>query len=196
MRKVLLGVLLIAGLAFATWFCFLENPLMEDNTASLIGVRHPALFLVYTALNGVSFCLGALAMYRAYGSRNLPGRISALFAPAMLLVILFTQGELVDGEIAFAPITKTIHWTATVIYVLSVVASLSLLFFLKRKQVRGFAALCVIATAIVPGMIFTILTIGKSGLFEAIPIWMVYILLFLVNCTKIFPMKETANESL
>jgi len=189
-RKVLLGVLLVAGFVFAAWFCLLENPLLEENTASLIGVRYPVQFVVFSTLNGASFCLGALAMYRKYNFRSRLGTICALTAPVMLLVTLLTQGDLVDGEITFSGTTKVIHWTATILFILGVVASLALLFFMLRKRVRGFTALCAITLSIVIGMIVTILTIGKSGLFEAVPIWLMYILLFLVNCTNLFPLRK------
>jgi len=155
-NKWFLGSLLLAGFAFVTCYCFLENPLLEENTASLIGVRHPFLFLIWNILTGAAFFFNIMAMYRTY---RCPYRIG--------------KG-------------------AAITYMVCIAASMGLLFFYARRQARRFNLLFVLVAATAAAMLTIFLTLGKSGLFEAVPVWMVYIILFLVNCTGLFtpPKKE------
>ena len=44
-------------------------------------------------------------------------------------------------------------------------------------------------------MLVILLTVGKSGLLELVPMWIAMILLFLVNFTEIYPVTEQAAVS-
>jgi len=185
-HKWFLGGLLIAGFIFVTCYCFLENPLLEENTASLIGVRHPFLFLIWNILTGAAFFFNIMAMYETYRCPYRVGKGAAWTALLMLPVMYIFQGNLVDGEVVFTSAVKAVHWVAAIVYMVSIAASMGLLFFHARRQVRRFTVLFALVAASAIGMLAIFLTLGKSGLFEAVPVWMVYIILFLVNCTSLF----------
>jgi len=185
-NKWFLGGLLVTGFVFVTCYCFLENPLLEENTASLIGVRHPFLFLIWNILTGAAFFFNILAMYETFCCTNHLGKGAVWTALLTLPVMYIFQGKLVDDEVVLTGTVKAVHWVAAILYMVCIAASMGLLFFYARKQVRRFNVLFAIVAVTAIGMLTIFLTLGKSGLFEAVPVWMVYIILFLVNCTKLF----------
>jgi len=194
--KWFLGSLLVAGFVFVTCYCFLENPLLEENTASLVGVRHPFLFLIWNILTGAAFFFNIMAMYKIRRCPYRIGRVAAWTALLMLPVMYIFQGKLVDGEVVFTSTVKAVHWVAAIVYMVCIAASMGLLFFYARRQARRFNLLFVLVAATAIAMLAIFLTLGKSGLFEAVPVWMVYIILFLVNCTGLFapPRKEEGEN--
>ncbi|MDR0531108.1 MAG: hypothetical protein LBG83_03465 [Oscillospiraceae bacterium] len=191
-NKVFLGVLLAAGFAYVTFFCFLENPLLEENTASLIGVRHPALFFVWNLLTGAAFFFNCRAMYATWQCKNRLGRIAIWAALCAVPVIYFIHGQWNGETVVFPGVTKAVHWTATIVFMVGNAAALAIGFFHARKQSpRFFNRLLALVIALVVALLVVFFTIGKSGLFEAAPIWVVYVMLFLVNCTGRRPLPES-----
>ncbi|MCL2106971.1 MAG: hypothetical protein FWH26_07960 [Oscillospiraceae bacterium] len=193
-NKFFLGALLIVGFVYVTVFCFLENPLLEENTASLIGLKYPALFFLWLTLTGAAFFFNSRAMYLSYGCRSIVGRAAIWAALCALPVIFFVHGEILEsGEIFYPGVSKPVHWAATIIFMLGDALSIGILFIYACKKVKRFRWLCVGIGGIVAGMLAVFFIFGKSGLFETAPIWLAYVMLFLVNCTGLFALpKETA----
>jgi len=195
--KRFLGGLLIAGFAYATFFCCLANPLLEDNTASIVGLRYPKLFFAWQVLTGAALAFNLLAMYHTYRCpkplRTLgKGAVwTALFCQPFMY---FVHGDIIDGEVVFSDATKSVHWFFSILFMVAVFASMALLFLHARGLVKRFNVLFIFVSVVVVLMLLVFFTIGKSGLFEAIPLWTVYVLLFLINCTKAFAPPEKQSD--
>ena len=188
-NKGFLGALLILGFAYVTYFCFVGgDPWLETNTASMIGVRHPAQFFLWLLLTGAVFFFNNRAMYENYHCPNRLGRALAWAALFAFPVVFLVNGQIINGEVVLEGIRKVIHWSATGAFIACNALAILLVFLYARRQARRFNILCAGVVAVVAGMLAILLTIGKSALFEAVPIWAAYIMLFLVNCTGLFPL--------
>ena len=43
-------------------------------------------------------------------------------------------------------------------------------------------------------MLVLLATVGKNGIIESLPMWAVYLLLFLINFTKLFDVEKTEEK--
>ncbi|MCL2301586.1 MAG: hypothetical protein FWC27_15705 [Firmicutes bacterium] len=192
-----LGVLLAAAFAFVTGFALMRNPLLEENTASLLGLRYPKMFFLWQLLVGLAYMYGTLALYHAFDCpqplRGVGKALAWLGVPCQA-VIYFVHGEIAGGTVTYPGATKPIHWTATILLMAGILLSVGIAFFHARKQVRRFGVLLAALSAVLAGMLLVFFTIGKSGLFEAVPLWVLFILLFLANCTKPFAPPELQSQ--
>ena len=184
-----LGALLAVTFAYVTCFAFLRNPLLEDNTASLIGLDYPLLFFFWQLLVGLSLVYGILAVYHIYGCPEplrTVGKIAAWTSPPCQAIIYFVHADIENGEIVYLGVKREIHWAATIIFMLAVLLSAGIAFYGAGKKVRRFNALLIAIGAVALAMAAVFFTVGKSGLFETAPLWALLAMLFLVHCTKLF----------
>ena len=195
--KRFLGALLAVTFAYVTFFTFLRNPLLEENTSSLIGLRYPKMFFLWQLLVGLALMYGTLALYHAYDCpkplRTI-GKAVAWTGPPCQVIIYFVHAEIAGEEILYPGATKPVHWAATVVFILGVLAGVGIAFFHARRRVRRFSILLGAIGIAAAAMLIVFFTIGKSGLFESIPLWAMLIMLFLAHCTPWFRLPEEAGE--
>ncbi|MDR2686670.1 MAG: hypothetical protein LBB75_02880 [Oscillospiraceae bacterium] len=193
--KRFLGALLAVTFAYVTFFTFLRNPLLEENTASLLGLRYPGLFFLWQMLVGLALMCGTLAVYHAYGCPKPLRTIGKAFAwigPPCQAIIYFVHGEIVEEEFVYPGITYPVHFTASIVLIVAILFSVGIAFFLARRRARRFNALLGAIGAVAAAMLAIFFTIGKSGLFESAPLLAVLLMLFLVHCTPWFRLPEEA----
>jgi len=183
-NKIFLGSLLAVGFVYVTCYCFLENPMLADNTASLVGVRHPVLFFGWTLLTASAFFFNCRALYAAWDCKNRVGRVAIWLALFSVPVLYIFNGWIENGEVVLEGPRKVIHWVATIMFIACNATAIGIGFFHARKQSpRFYNIMLALLAVIVAAMLVVLLTIGKSGLLEVIPVLAAYIMLFLVNCT-------------
>ncbi len=187
-KKLLVAVLFMA-LIFNVIFGCLRNPLGEDNTISWIGYDHPVGFLVWGGLTAAAFFLNILHIYRKYGYTGKIGTAALYAAPFMACTVIFVNDW--GWE-------HVVHWIGAIGFIALNGAAL-LLFFLHNFKKHISYKLTTFGVAIMLlSMLVVLLTVGKSGLLELIPIWIALLLLFLINCTELYPVidkKETAPKA-
>ena len=185
-NKYFLGGLLITAFIYSTVLCFFRNPLVPDNTISMIGVEFPPLFLIWILLNGCAFFFCHITMEKTYQWNTKLGRSLKWGALIAMPVFYFVNATMVDGVPVYLGVSKPIHWAAAIIFIGCNAAAMGFLFIYARKQMPRFNIFIWVIIAMVVCMLAVIIFIGKSALFEAIPSWLSYIMLFLTNCTNLF----------
>lgn len=187
-RRVLVAVLFMA-LIFNVIFGCLRNPLGEDNTISWIGYDHPIGFLFWGALTGSAFFLNILHIYRKYGYTGKIGTVALYAAPFMACSFVFINDW--GWE-------HVVHWIGAIGFIALNGAAILLFLLHNFKKHISYKITTFAVALMLLSMLVILLTVGKSGLLELIPIWLALILLFLINCTDFYPVidkKETTPKA-
>ena len=176
--KALCVSLLLMALVFNVIFGCLRNPLGEDNTISWIGYDHPFGFIVWGTLTAAAFYVSISRIYRRYNYSGKLGTAALHIAPFMAATFVFINDW--GWE-------HVIHWIGAIGFIALNCAALLLFFLHNFKKHISYKITTFAVAAMLLAMLVILLTIGKSGLLELVPIWISMILLILINTTDIYP---------
>lgn len=176
--KALCVSLLLMALVFNVIFGCLRNPLGEDNTISWIGYDHPFGFIVWGTLTAAAFYVSISRIYRRYNYSGKLGTAALHIAPFMAATFVFINDW--GWE-------HVIHWIGAIGFIALNGAALLLFFLHNFKKHVSYKTTTFAVAAMLLAMLVILLTIGKSGLLELVPIWISMILLILINTTDIYP---------
>lgn len=176
--KALCVSLLLMALVFNVIFGCLRNPLGEDNTISWIGYDHPFGFIVWGTLTAAAFYVSISRIYRHYNYSGKLGTAALHIAPFMAATFVFINDW--GWE-------HVIHWIGAIGFIALNGAALLLFFLHNFKKHVSYKITTFAVAAMLLAMLVILLTIGKSGLLELVPIWISMILLILINTTDIYP---------
>ena len=176
--KALCVSLLLMALVFNVIFGCLRNPLGEDNTISWIGYDHPFGFIVWGTLTAAAFYVSISRIYRRYNYSGKLGTAALHIAPFMAATFVFINDW--GWE-------HVIHWIGAIGFIALNGAALLLFFLHNFKKHISYKITTFAVAALLLAMLVILLTIGKSGLLELVPIWISMILLILINTTDIYP---------
>ncbi len=176
--------LLVFGFVFITFYGFLKNP--REFTASMIGLDFPWAFRGWGVFSTMAVFVNIMLMYNKYGFNRKGCVISASIGCAMLFVTINVPsfGE----ELVLSSLRCMSHWTGALGFAFLVAAPVVIFLFNMsfRKKNKKFRLLFFGFSATLLLMIILLVTVGKDGIIENIPMWAVYIVLFLVNYTDAF----------
>ena len=85
-----------------------------------------------------------------------------------------------------------LHWIGAIGFIALNGAALLLFFLHHFKTHISYKITSFAVAGMLLAMLVILLTVGKSGLLELVPMWIAMILLFLVNFTEIYPVTEQA----
>lgn len=176
--KALCVSLLLMALVFNVIFGCLRNPLGEDNTISWIGYDHPFGFIVWGTLTAAAFYVSISRIYRRYNYSGKLGTAALHIAPFMAATFVFINDW--GWE-------HVIHWIGAIGFIALNGAALLLFLLHNFKKHISYKITTFAVAAMLLAMLVILLTIGKSGLLELVPIWISMILLILINTTDIYP---------
>lgn len=176
--KALCVSLLLMALVFNVIFGCLRNPLGEDNTISWIGYDHPFGFIVWGTLTAAAFYVSISRIYRRYNYSGKLGTAALHIAPFMAATFVFINDW--GWE-------HVIHWIGAIGFIALNGAALLLFFLHNFKKHVSYKITTFAVAVMLLAMLVILLTIGKSGLLELVPIWISMILLILINTTDIYP---------
>ena len=190
--KTISLIALIFGCAFITWYGFLKNP--REFTASMIGLDFPWEFRGWGVFSTAAVFMNIMLMYNKFNYNNRLGIIAGSIgcAALYLTINLPSFGE----ELVLTSARCMGHWTGALLFAVCGSAPVVLFLFsmaFKRKN-KKFIMVSVAFAALLAVMLVLLITIGKDGLIENIPMWGVYAVLFLVNYTHIFDEKTEPEK--
>uniref|UniRef100_UPI003FEF3B6E hypothetical protein n=1 Tax=Candidatus Fimivicinus sp. TaxID=3056640 RepID=UPI003FEF3B6E len=184
-RKLCMAILLIA-LVYNVIFGCVRNPLGEENTISWIGYDHPFGFLAWGGLTAAAFFLNISYLYRRYHYAGKIGTVALYTAPMMAMTVIFINDW--GWE-------HVLHWIGAIGFIALNGAALLLFFLHNFKKHISYKITSFAVAGMLLAMLVILLTIGKSGLLELIPMWIAMVLLFLVNFTDLYPVMEQAPSA-
>lgn len=87
------------------------------------------------------------------------------------------------------------HWTGALVFAFCCAAPIVMfLLHMAKMKNKKFVALTVVFCAVLVAMLVLLATVGKDGIIESLPMWATYLLLFLVNFTSLFDIKNAEKK--
>ena len=184
---------LIAGFVFFTVYGFIDNPDLA-KTASVIGKTHPRLFVWWAVFSGISLFLNLQYLYKINSFRD--GKLAKvgnictyLGVFCIFACVNIPSVEPEDGK----PLQMVAHWSMALLFAAFFAAAIIVFLLHKsiQKSVKHIIMLAVLSLTLVL-MVVLLLIFGKSGGIESIPMWVAYIIVFLMNYAK--PFQESKSR--
>lgn len=184
---------LIVGCAFITWYGFLSFPeqfgnILTDITASMLGLRYPWYFKLWGVLASLSIFTNTLYMYRKNNYYGKGGIIVTSLGCASIFITVNVPSAGLDLVMTARCIS---HWATALIFAFLGAAGIVIFLFHKCKEKdTKYIVATVIFVAVLVVMLILLVTVGKSAFIENLPMWVAYLLLFVINFTSFFDKKE------
>ena len=186
-------VSLIVGCGFITAYTFFKNPF--DYTASMIGLDYPWSFKLWGILATESVFVNTLYMYRKYGFESKVGVIAGSVGCAALFVTINVPSA--GEDLILNSLRCMSHWTGALMFAFGAATPVVIfLVHMAKSKDKRFILLASAFIAILALMLILLITVGKDGVIEGIPVWAVYIVLFLVNFTPVFAQKNADDDTI
>ena len=186
-NKIFCMAWLIAGFVFFTVYGFIDNPDLA-KTASVIGKTHPRLFVWWAVFSGVSLYLNLQYLYKLNSFKNEKLAKFGNVCTYLGFICIFAcvnipSVEPEDGK----PIQMAAHWSTALLFAAFFAAAIIafLLHKTMQKSIKHLVMLITLAATLVL-MVVLLVLFGKSGGIESIPMWVAYIIIFMLNYTKPF----------
>ncbi len=187
------AVNLIIGCGFITYYGFLPFPeqfgnILTDVTASMLGLRYPMYFRMWGVLSSLSIFTNVLYMYR---KNNYYGK-TGLIITSLGCAALFITVNVPSAGLELQPTLRCIsHWASALVFAFLGAAGVILYLIHKCKEKnKKYIAATVIFGSVLALMLVLLVTVGKSAFIENLPMWVVYVLLFMINFTSFFDKKK------
>lgn len=188
---------LFVGCAFITVYGFLDYPeqfgnILTDVTASMLGLKYPWLFKCWGVFASLSIFTNTLYMYRKNNYFSKFGVIVTSIGCASIFVTINVPSAGLD---LVATPRCLGHWSTALIFAFLAAAGIIvfLIHMVKTKDKKYIVATILFA-AILALMLVLLVTVGKSAFIENLPMWVAYILLFVVNFTSFFDNKKETSK--
>lgn len=188
------AVNLIAGFVFITWYGFLSFPaqfgnILTDVTASMLGLRYPWYFKIWGVLASLSIFTNTLYMYR---KNNYCGKAGVIVTSLGCASIFVTINVPSAGLDLVATPRCLAHWATALIFAfLGAAGVIIFLLHKSRQKDKKYIIATVVFLAVLVLMLILLVTVGKSAFIENLPMWVAYVLLFVINFTSLFDKKDT-----
>ncbi len=191
-------VSLVFGCAFVTWYGFFDvREIFGEEasiTASMIGLEFPWHFRMWGVFTSLSVFVNTLLMYNRYGYNSRLGIVLGSLGSAAIYVTINCPSA---GEDLHPDSLRCMaHWSGALLFAVGGAAPVVLFLFsmaFKRKN-KKFIMISVAFAVLLAIMLILLITVGKDGLIENIPMWGVYAVLFTVNYTPLFNEKEETKK--
>jgi len=189
-NRVFCLVWLLLGVGFVTWFGALKVTYLGVTyprfvkTASVIAMCHPKLYYLWIIFMIAALWLNIPYMYRHNGYHGKAGKITMYLGFACIIMTKIIPHEDVFGW------RMVVHWTSALAFGVFCAASIILFLINKSKENRRYLYTLLFFIFLLAAMIVLLLLFKENGAIETIPIWGAYLILFLVNFTKIYKKKQ------
>lgn len=179
---------LIVGCTFITVYCFLKDP--RAYTASMIGLEYPWCFKLWGILSTESVFVNTLYMCRKYARRSRVGLIAGCIGCAALFITINVPSA--GEDLILNSLRCMSHWTGALVFAFGAAVPVVIFLVGMSRREKRFLLLAVFFIAVLAVALTLLVVIGKDGLIEGVPVWSVYLVLFLVNFTPFFSEKKSA----
>lgn len=187
-KKVLTIGFLLACTAYTVWYMFLSDPLQSYGALSYIGLKHPILFSVWGFLVESALMLNIGRMFLKFNYRNSYALFLLLLGLVSIIITIWVPFNYND-KIKFF-----VHCYGAISFTIYHGVSMIFLFVQKRRIKKIFLPTAFIIGIIMLMTLGALIAFGESGILEVSPMLASFLILALVNYTKIFePVKVTVD---
>ncbi len=185
---------LFLAVGFITWFGALKVEYLGvsyprfEKTASVIAMVHPKLYYLWVIFMIAALWLNINYMYRRYDYNGKVGKVSMYLSFICIIVTKIVPHE---DEFNWRMV---VHWSAALLFGTFGAAAVIVFLFSRAKENKRMLVTMLLFIALLAIMIVLLLLFGENGAIETLPIWGVFLILFLLNFTDVYE-KKTLKES-
>ena len=183
-RGVCLAVLLAAlvyGLILP--FCWGNDPADTYGTLSILCENRIPWFWLWVLLTGGGLALNLELLFRKYGYSGAALRVCTVFG---LLGLILTAATLNHSVLDWNP-KRVLHWIGAVCYAVGILAAFLFFFFKKVRACKRFLPFLALVVCIIAGVVLQMLTVGRNGYMEIVPIALLELTLLILVYTPAIP---------
>ncbi len=174
-------------------FCWGNNPASEFGTLSLLceTPERKIFFWVWGLLTAGGVACNLQYMYKKFDYKNKFLDVLCALSIVGVCCIALTLGH----SIADWNPKRILHWVATGVFIIFILAAGVLFFIINIKKQKHFGALTASMFGIFATFLIIFIGVGKSALMEMIPVAMYEVLLFIVNFTPAVKKQERITNA-
>ena len=169
-------------------FCWGNNPMSELGTLSLLCEDRKIYFWIWGLLTAGSIVINSQYFFSRFSFKHKLYDILGILSIISVALVALTLGHSIDS---WNP-KRIAHWVATGMFIIFLLGSLAIYFFVNRKKHKSFGILFLCMLGIFASFLFIFISIGKSALMEMVPVALLEIFLFIINFTKLVATDKTA----
>lgn len=179
--------LMLLSAGYTYWYLGFSNPLESYGALSIIGLSHPILFLLWGVFTETALYINIEIAYRRAGYQNRWARWLLNLAVSSILITVFVPFD-------FQQIVQyVIHCYGAISFILYNGVAM-LILFVKFQRLRGYLAMACASGVILISTLVLFLTVGESGVLEATPMILSFLILSIVNNAKPFQIRHNRKE--
>lgn len=196
--KLISQIMLFAGFAYITYFAVIGDYTMLDKvkniTSSMIGLSYPIGFKIWGVLT--SFSLFINFVYAARKHEFTKGALPfiAVMAGVIGCAAIYVTINVPSAGLDLIPDSARClaHWSGALIFAFSsaIMIGFFLGYYVLKTRDKRYIITSAIAGVVLILMLVLLITVGKSAMIENLPIWMVYVILYLLNFTSVLDLKK------
>lgn len=174
----------IISFIYFTVYGFLENPFLPSGTASEIGLKYPLAFKFWGVTSALALATNLCYIYRHNEFKKKAVKIVGFVCMALGVVCIMTCVH-VPSTREFG-LQMIIHWGTALSFALFFAISLMLFLLFPKMPNKQYKLTAILFGVILLLIIIALLIWDKNGFIESVPMWAAYIIIFLVNFTKVY----------
>lgn len=167
------------GLSSYSLLGLLFEPSMTA-TASIIGKTYFWAFKGWGLFQSIALTLSILYMYRRYGFKSKAGTACMILGTACICTTVMIPSTEEFG------LQLVAHWSTALLFGVFYAVAIGLCLLRLAKQSKKFLVTFILFITMLAAMIVLLVTVGKSGAIESIPLWGAYLILLLTNYTGLY----------
>ena len=177
-------VLWIVSFIYFTVYGFLRNPFLPDGTASEIGLQYPIAFKFWGVTSGAALAVNLCYIYKSnefkYNKVKTIGYVCMALGVICIMTCVHVPSTRIFG------LQMIVHWGTALSFALFFATALILFLVFPKNKNKQYLITTYCFAALLVGIVIALLIWGKNGFIESLPMWMAYIIIFLVNFTKVY----------
>ncbi len=187
----LLGCAFVYGLVLP--FCWGNNPASELGTLSLLceTPERKIFFWIWGLLTAGGVVCNLQYMYKKFDYKSKFLNVLCVLSVVGVCCIALTLGH----SIADWNPKRILHWVATGVFIVFMLAAGVLFFIFNIKKQKHFGVLTACMFGIFATFLIIFIGVGKSALMEMIPVAMYEVLLFVINFTPAVKKQERIDNA-
>lgn len=178
---------IISAVLYTCWYLTFSNPFKSYGALSIIGLRHPFLFSIWGFLAEAALFINLQAAYKRASYKNRYTNILLALGLTSILITIFVPFQFERLALYI------IHCYGAISFIVYHGIAMLILFFKFYRQKSYCIAGC-LSTVILLTTLLLFLIIGESGILEAAPMFLSFLILGAVNFSKHFEIKSEKKK--
>lgn len=185
-------VLLIISFVYFTVYGFLENPFLPSGTASEIGLKHPIAFKFWGVTSGSALACNLCYMYSHNEFKNKKAKIAGYVCMVLGVISIMTCVHVPSTRVF--GLQMIVHWGTALSFALFFATAIILFLVFPKNENKQYKLTAIIFGLILLAIVIALLIFDKNGFIESLPMWVAYIIIFLINFTPVYKNKSEIDK--